>query len=76
MGCYCGSSNTYGHWSLVRAEASPALTGFFNIAFVLHHQFFNWAAVPGEQFSSAAADHNNTTNSNNISSEREDFLKS
>jgi hypothetical protein len=49
---YWGRSNTHQHWFAIGLRFGQK---FFNVAFCsyLHHQFFNWAAVPGGRFSNS-----------------------
>jgi hypothetical protein len=47
---YWGRSNIHQHWFAVGLRFGQK---FFNVAFCsyLHHQYFNWAAVPGGRIS-------------------------
>jgi hypothetical protein len=46
---YWGRSNTHQHWFAIWLQLGQK---FFNVAFCsyLHLQYFNWAAVPAEDF--------------------------
>jgi hypothetical protein len=47
---YWGRSTTHQHWFAIGLRLGQK---FFNVAFCsyLHHQYFNWAAVPGGRIS-------------------------
>jgi hypothetical protein len=49
---YWGRSNTHQHWFAIGLRFGQK---FFNVAFCsyLHHQYFNWAAVPGRRISNS-----------------------
>jgi hypothetical protein len=49
---YWGRSNTHQHWFAIGLRFGQK---FFNVAFCsyLHHQYFNWAAVPGGRISNS-----------------------